>query len=62
MQDKIFAVISMGGLIVFMGIVAWFVREPDLLIVIVLVLLIGILFFWRDLKAGGSHVENRGRD
>ena len=62
MQDKIFAAVSMGGLVVFMGIVGWFVREPDLLIVIFLVLWIGILFFWRDLKSGGSHVADEGRD
>ena len=61
MLDRIFAAISMGGLVLFMGIVAWFVREPDLLIVIFVVLWIGILYFWRDLKAGGSHVEDEGR-
>ena len=51
MLDKIFAIIGMLGVIAFMGVVAVFVMEPDLWIVSITVLAIGIVFLWRDLKA-----------
>jgi hypothetical protein len=54
MMDRIFATISMLGVIAFLGVVMWFVREPDLIIVTVLVIGIGILFIWRDVAAGGQ--------
>jgi hypothetical protein len=53
-MDRIFATISMLGVIAFLGVVMWFVREPDLIIVTVLVIGIGILFIWRDVAAGGQ--------
>ena len=59
MLDKIFAVIGMLGVITFMGIVTVFVMEPDLWVVTIVVLCIGISFFVRDLKAGGGHVERQ---
>ena len=51
MLDKIFAIIGMLGVIAFMGVVAVFVMEPDLWIVSITVLAIGIVFLWRDLMA-----------
>ncbi len=54
MRDRIFATISMLGLIVFVGIVMVKVREPDLLIVCTLVLVIGIIFFRREFKGDGD--------
>ncbi|MDH3235394.1 MAG: hypothetical protein OEQ29_17880 [Alphaproteobacteria bacterium] len=36
MLDKLLASLSMAGLIVFLGIILWFVREPDLFLVIVI--------------------------
>ena len=54
MLDRIFATISMLGVIAFLGVVMWFVREPDLIIVTVLVIGIGILYIWRDVAAGGQ--------
>ena len=57
MLDRIFAAISMLAVIAFMGVVTVFVMEPDLWIVTILVLGIAIRFIWRDLEAGGSHVE-----
>lgn len=57
MIDKIFAIVGMLALIGFMGIVTVFVMEPDLWIISILVLAIGIIFFWRDLgtdKNGGG--------
>ena len=34
------------------------VKEPDLWIVTILILGIAILFFWQEIKAGGSHLED----
>ncbi len=57
MLDKIFAAIGMLGVIAFMGVVTGFVMEPDLWIVTIIVIGIGIAYFVRELRAGGSHVE-----
>jgi len=54
MMDRIFAAISLLGVIAFLGVVMWFVREPDLIIVTVLVIAIGVIFIWRDVAAGGQ--------
>jgi len=54
MMDRIFAAISMLGVIAFLGVVMWFVREPDLIIVTVLVIGIGVFYIWRDVAAGGQ--------
>lgn len=61
MLDKIFAAIGMLAVIAFMGIVMAFVREPDLWVVSITVLGIGIVFFVRDLRASNNNME-RGRD
>ena len=57
MLDKIFAAIGMLGVIAFMGVVTVFVMEPDLWIITILILGVAIVFLWRDLSAGPSHVE-----
>ncbi len=54
MLDRIFATIGMLGVIAFMGVVAIFVMEPDLWIIAITVVTIGIVFLWRDLKADGG--------
>ena len=54
MLDRIFAAIGMLGVIAFMGVVTVFVMEPDLWIVTIVVLCIGIRYFWRELKTGGK--------
>jgi hypothetical protein len=59
MLDKVFAAISMLGLVAFMGVVIIGVWEPDLWIVTILILGIAILFVWEEIKAGGSHLENK---
>ena len=41
-----------------MAVVMLFVREPDLWIVITLVIVIGISFFRRELKAGSTNLES----
>ena len=56
--DKVFAAISMLGVVAFMGVVIIGVWEPDLWIVTILILGIAILFVWEEIKAGGSHLEN----
>ena len=61
MLDKVFATIGMLGVIAFMGVVTVFVMEPDLWIVTLVVLAIAIIFFLRDIKAGGSQLENESR-
>ncbi len=58
MLDKVFAAIGMLGVVAFMGVVIIGVKEPDLWIVTILILGIAILFFWEELKAGGSHLED----
>lgn len=55
MLDKIFATIGMLGVIAFMGVVTVFVMEPDLWVVTIVVISIGIVFLVRDLKAGSSN-------
>ena len=57
MMDRLFAAISILGLATFMGIVMWFVREPDLIIVSVIGIGIGVYYFWQEIRAGGSHLE-----
>ena len=61
MLDWIFATISMAGLLAFMGTVVIFVREPDLIIVTVAVLVIGIFYFVQELRAGGTHLETENK-
>ena len=62
MLDKIFAIIGMLGLISFVGVVAVFVMEPDLWIVTIAVIGIGITFIWKELTADGGRVEDKGRE
>ena len=45
MLDKVFAAIGMLGVIAFMGVVTVFVMEPDLWIVTIVVIGIGITYF-----------------
>ncbi len=58
MLDKVFAAIGMLGVVAFMGVVIIGVKEPDLWMVTILILGIAILFFWEEIKAGGSHLED----
>ena len=62
MLDRVFAVIGMLGVVAFLGVVSVFVMEPDLWIVTIIVLGIGIAFLWRDLRAGGDRTERRRND
>ncbi len=57
MLDKIVAGISALTLIAFLGIVISFVTEPDLWVVIIIVVYIAVYFLWREVRQGGSHFE-----
>ena len=57
MLDKIVAGISALALIAFLGIVISFVTEPDLWVVIIIVVYIAVYFLWREVRQGGSHFE-----
>ena len=57
MLDRIFAVISILGVVVFMGIVAVGVMEPDLWIVSILVVGIGIYYFWVHFRDEAAKIE-----
>ena len=59
MLDKIVAGISILTFIGFLGIVISFVTEPDLWVVILIVVYIAAYFIWRELRQGGSHLEGK---
>lgn len=46
MTDKIMAILALATMITFLGVVAWFVPEIDLIIVISFVSLLAIYDFW----------------
>ena len=50
MTDKIMAVVALATMILFLGVVAWFVPETDLIIVITFVSLLAIYDFWETLR------------
>lgn len=60
MLDKVLAALSLAGLYLFCYVLLKFVREPDLWVVIILVLLIATFFIVRELLMGGSHFEGNG--
>ncbi len=61
MLDKIFATIGMLGVIAFMGVVTVFIMEPDLWVVTIVVIGIGIFFLVQDLKDIDSQPEGNSR-
>ncbi|MDJ0738356.1 MAG: hypothetical protein QNJ91_01485 [Gammaproteobacteria bacterium] len=50
MTDKIMAVLALATLVAFLGVVAWFVPEIDLIVVITFVLLLAAYDFWKSLR------------
>jgi hypothetical protein len=54
LTDKVLAVLSMALVVVFLGILVWWVREPDLIIVVVVVCAMAIVDFWK----GAGHDQN----
>lgn len=60
MLDKVLATLSLVGLFLFVYQLISFVHEPDLWVVIILVMLIAIFFIVRELRQGGSRFEGNG--
>ncbi len=54
MLDKIFAILSLIMLTAFVGVVVGFVREVDLAIVILVVVLMASYDFWKTLRNGNG--------
>ena len=50
MTDKIMAAAALLTMIVFLGVIAWFVPEIDLIIVIAFVSLLATYDFWQSLR------------
>ncbi len=55
MTDKIMAIMALTTMIVFLGVVAWFVPEIDLIIVIGFVSLLAVYDFWHTLRGKGNN-------
>ena len=57
MADRILAVLSILLLIGFMSFVTTYVNEPDLWIVVIVVLAMAVFDFWRSFRPGGDHYK-----
>lgn len=53
-SDKILAALSIASFLLFLGVIVWFVREPDLIIVILIVTGLAIFDFWRESRQTGG--------
>lgn len=60
MLDRIFAAAGMLGLAAFMGIVAVYVMEPDLWLVVLAGVSIAVFFVWREAAAADGPGGPRG--
>jgi len=49
MLDKLLGIFSIALLILFMGIIVWYIGRPPLTIIVTLVLLMAVYDFWREL-------------
>ena len=61
MLDYVLAAISLILLAVFLGIVVFFVKEPDLTIVCVVGVLLCAFDFWRTLRQSGNETSGDGQ-
>ncbi|MCB1775279.1 MAG: hypothetical protein KDI88_16825 [Gammaproteobacteria bacterium] len=50
MTDKLMAILALATMIVFLGVVVWFVPEIDLVLVIAFVSLLAIYDFWDSFR------------
>ena len=57
MTDKIMAILALSTMIVFLGVVAWFVPDIDLIIVIAFVSLLAGYDFWSSFMDPGKHTD-----
>lgn len=60
--DKVFALLSLAGLISFCYVLMEFVHEPDMWVVLILVMLVASFFIIRELRMGGSHFQGENKD
>lgn len=61
MLDYVLAAISLILLAAFLGIVVFFVKEPDLTIVCTVGVLMCAFDFWRTLRQGGKESSGNGQ-
>jgi hypothetical protein len=54
MTDKIMAIVALATMIAFLAVVAWFVPDIDLVIVITFVSLLAVYDFWQSLRGKGD--------
>lgn len=54
MTDKIMALIALATLVAFLGVVAWFVPDIDLIAVIAFVSALAAYDFWRHFREGSG--------
>ena len=54
MTDKIMAILALTTMILFLGVVAWFVPDIDLILVIAFVSLLAIYDFLQQLRRKGN--------
>lgn len=59
-MDRLFALLALAALIGFLGVIASFVPETDLLIVFGLVIVLAVYDFW-DTLGSGTGRGDRGR-
>lgn len=57
MLDKVFALASIAMLAGFLAIVVTYVNEPDLWVVVVVVVVMAAFDFWRSFRPGGDHYK-----
>jgi hypothetical protein len=59
-EDPVLATLAMIGLVAFVGIVGWFVAEPDLIIVFLIGCGLAVFDFWRTARGSGNGGDNGG--
>lgn len=57
MTDKIMAIVALATMVAYIGLIAWFVPEIDLIIVISFVSLLAAYDFWRSFRRNGGGAD-----
>jgi len=57
MMNAILSILALACFAFFLGIVAWFVREPDLIIILVFGVVLAAFDFWRTFQASRQNGE-----
>lgn len=61
MWDRFLAAVSLASLAAFVGVLVWYIAEPDLIIITVAVLILAAIDF-HDLTAGSQSDQGRSTD